>query len=310
MEKPNCVVADRQRYIGGSDIPAILGISRFKTRWELLQEKAGLKAIEQISNPYIEYGNEMESKIRFYINRNQAIPFVEESTTFEERRVRVNVDGINESTVLEIKTTSSNNIKANLEDYKEYLAQELFYMHYKNREQGILAIYERPEDFNTTFDPNRLHTFNFHINDFQKFLNDILEAVDKFIFDIDKLIENPELTEEDFQDNSVMSLVNQLELIEQELVHFEALKTRHEELKEALYNSMLKTNTKSFQTNNGLKITRVDGKAEKTEIIDKFNEAKFKAENEELYTKYIDKVEKTTKATKGYVKITTPKETN
>ena len=31
---------ERWRYIGGSDIPAIMGISPFKTRFQLLQEKA------------------------------------------------------------------------------------------------------------------------------------------------------------------------------------------------------------------------------------------------------------------------------
>ena len=37
------VTIDRDKYIGGSDIPIIMGISSFKTRWDLLLEKAGLK---------------------------------------------------------------------------------------------------------------------------------------------------------------------------------------------------------------------------------------------------------------------------
>ena len=33
----------RENYLGGSDLVALLGISPYKTRFELLQEKAGLK---------------------------------------------------------------------------------------------------------------------------------------------------------------------------------------------------------------------------------------------------------------------------
>ncbi len=37
------VTIDRDKYIGGSDIPAIMGLSPFTSRWDLLLEKAGLK---------------------------------------------------------------------------------------------------------------------------------------------------------------------------------------------------------------------------------------------------------------------------
>ena len=37
------VKEDREKYIGGSDIPIIMGISPFKSRFDLLLEKAELK---------------------------------------------------------------------------------------------------------------------------------------------------------------------------------------------------------------------------------------------------------------------------
>ena len=37
------VAEGRDKYIGGSDIPVIMGLSPFKTRWQLLLEKAGLE---------------------------------------------------------------------------------------------------------------------------------------------------------------------------------------------------------------------------------------------------------------------------
>ena len=63
------VKVDRDKYIGGSDIPIIMGISQFKTRFELLLEKAGLKENTFDGNEYTEYGNIMEPKIRDYINK-------------------------------------------------------------------------------------------------------------------------------------------------------------------------------------------------------------------------------------------------
>ena len=58
------VKQDRDKYIGGSDIPAIMGISQFKTRYQLLREKAGLEQDTFTGNKYTEYGNIMEPKIR------------------------------------------------------------------------------------------------------------------------------------------------------------------------------------------------------------------------------------------------------
>ena len=47
---------ERWRYIGGSDIAAIMGISPFKTRFQLLQEKAQIVEPDFKGNEYIEIG--------------------------------------------------------------------------------------------------------------------------------------------------------------------------------------------------------------------------------------------------------------
>jgi predicted phage-related endonuclease len=51
------VSEDRDKYIGGSDLPAILGLSKFKTRWQLLLEKAGLEERTFAGNRFTEYGH-------------------------------------------------------------------------------------------------------------------------------------------------------------------------------------------------------------------------------------------------------------
>ena len=143
------VTIDRDKYIGGSDIPIIMGISPFKTRFDLLLEKAGLKENNFTGNEYTEYGNILEPKIRNYINFTDEINGY--GGGFEEYKtikgdVRCHLDGFNEHEVLEIKTTSQ--IHEDINDYKTYLVQLLFYMQTVNVEFGLLAVYERPTDFN------------------------------------------------------------------------------------------------------------------------------------------------------------------
>ena len=122
------VTIDRDKYIGGSDIPIILGISHFKSRFDLLLEKAGLQENEFTGNEYTEYGNILEPKIRNYINKQKISlkPFREDKKVVGD--VRCHVDGFNGETVLEIKTTSQ--IHSNVDEYKTYLVQLLFYMQY------------------------------------------------------------------------------------------------------------------------------------------------------------------------------------
>ena len=127
------VLVDRNLYIGGSEISTIMGINPFKTRWQLLQEKAGLVESEIVDNAYVDYGSEMEKYIRDYVNfldEYKDDQFYEDTLVKEEDiiSIRCNVDGRNSNTILEVKTTSQ--IHDNLDDYKYYLVQLLYYMYY------------------------------------------------------------------------------------------------------------------------------------------------------------------------------------
>ena len=171
------VTIDRDKYIGGSDIPIIMGISPFKTRFDLLLEKAGLKENDFNGNEYTEYGNILEPKIRDYIN-NQCLSkkiYKEDKKIIDD--IRCHVDGFNGETVLEIKTTSQ--VHDNVDDYKIYLVQLLFYMQYMNVDKGLLAVYERPDDFNEEFDENRLKTYYISIDNYKEMIEQINKAVDQ-----------------------------------------------------------------------------------------------------------------------------------
>lgn len=58
------VTENRNLYVGGSDVPTILGINKYKTQYELALEKTGIQPSEFTGNEYTEYGNKLEPQIR------------------------------------------------------------------------------------------------------------------------------------------------------------------------------------------------------------------------------------------------------
>lgn len=185
------VRTDRNKYIGGSDIPIIMNISPFKKRFDLLLEKADLLENEFEGNIYTEYGNILEPKIREYINKLKNTNYVEYKKI--DGNIRCHLDGFNDVSVLEIKTTSQ--IRKKVNSYKKYLVQLLFYMQQTKVEKGLLAVYERPKDFCEEFDEERLQMFDIDINDYDELLKEINNAVKKFIEDLEKIKENPFIEE-------------------------------------------------------------------------------------------------------------------
>lgn len=294
------VKEDRERYIGGSDSPIILGISPFKTRYELLLEKAGLKEDDFEGNQFTEYGNMMEEKIRSYINEKYDTAFVEGKHI--EGDIRCHTDGENKDYILEIKTTSE--IYENVDDYKTYLVQLLFYMYHTKRHLGMLAVYERPEDFTEEFEKEKLHIYSVKIEDYEELINKINNAVDQFRIDLQKLKENPFLTEEDLLPIDLTKISYEIIALENKLKEYKKIEQEQKELKEQLKKAMEEKGIKSWQTPNGAKITLVeDGKDKK---VMKFNEEKFKEENQNIYNSYLET--KIQKGKNGYVLITLPKE--
>lgn len=293
------VTIDRNKYIGGSDIPIIMGISPFKTRFDLLLEKACIKDDDFTGNVYTEYGNVLEPKIREFINKDRVDKF--EEGKYIENDIRCHTDGINSDTVLEIKTTSQ--IHNTIEDYKVYLVQLLFYMQYTKRDYGKLVVYNRPEDFNEDFDENRLQIFDIKLNDYTDLLDKINKAVDQFRIDLEKVKENPFITEEELMPIDLTDLSNKIVAIENKLIEYKALEKEQKELKDQLKKAMENNDIKSWETPNGVKITLVQDTPDK-EIL-KFNEEKFKEEQKEIYSNYLET--KIQKGKSGFVKITLPK---
>lgn len=298
------VTKDRDKWIGGSDIPCIMGLSTFQTRWELLQEKAGLKESDFLGNKYTEYGKKMEGIIRDYINGKRY------KIKFEPfRRIvgdfRAHTDGFDGEAVLEIKTTS--HIYETVDEYKVYLVQLLKYMEVNEVKKGILAVYSRPDDFSLEFNPDRLQTFSINISDYTNLLQEINYELDRFREDLEKLKENPLLSEQDFQPNELVALSKAVMVFEDKLAQMKLIEAESKKAKQALYEAMAKHGVKSWSTPNGTKITMVDAIPASVETVTEFDEVTFRTENEGLYNMYLHDVKKKKSGKSGYVKITLPK---
>lgn len=287
----------------GSDIPAIMGISTFKTRWQLLLEKAGLARGEFSGNKYTEFGNEIEPQIRDYIN---ALYF----TNFEPSQIivgdfRGNTDGFNGECVLEIKSTS--HIYDCVDDYIVYLVQLLKYMEANKVKKGILAVYERNEDFVAEFDKERLHIYEIDADLYKDLLDQVNAEIDRFRADLTRLKENPLLSEEDFQPNELVVLSNEVIALENRMAEFKSIEAEYKKMKDDLFKAMKEHNVKTWQTWNGTRITRIDEVKPTINTVTEFDEEALKTDYPEIYNKYLAEKQVKTSSRKGSVRITFPK---
>lgn len=303
------VKQDRDKYIGGSDIGIIMNLSPFKSRYDLLLEKAGYKEDEFSGNEYTEYGNKLEPIIRDWINagiKSKKLRYVEGKHTREAEAdevigVRIHTDGENDNSILEIKTTSK--IYENVRDYKLYLVQLLYYMVLTDKEKGLLAVYERPDDLSTEFESSRLHTYEINITDFVDIVDEIGRATESFIEDLKKVIDNPFITEEELLPAEIPDITSRILAFESQLEYMKSVEAQIKSEKARLKAAMEAANIKTWVTPSGYRITLVED-GEDT-VKKAFNESAFKKAEPSLYEKY--QVDKIVKGKAGYIKITAPK---
>lgn len=111
----------------------------------------------------------------------------------------------------------------------------------------------------------------------------------------------------DLSNDKLMSLSQEIEVLEEKLAKYNDLKTSYDNFKRELHEAMVESNIVKFTSPNGTQFTAVSPSVDKTELILAFNEEKFKQEHEDLYTKYVEQKEKFTKGRAGYLRITLPK---
>lgn len=103
----------RHAGIGSSDVPAIMGVSRFKTRNQLLLEKSTGYGGEDSSNSFIKNkGNQIEKHVREFLekDRNQSLqPFSCTHPTFTFMRASLDGGTADREIITEIKLLSTQN---------------------------------------------------------------------------------------------------------------------------------------------------------------------------------------------------------
>lgn len=295
-QDPN-VINDRNVYVGGSDVPTILGINKYKTQFELAREKVGIEEKPFISNPYTQFGNQLEPYIRDYINAVNGTSFIVNTYHDEERSIRSNVDGIDleDNILLEIKTHGKN------PNLKVYEAQMQLYMAQIGAEVGWLALYERPENFDIEFDADRLKIKEVERD--EEYINKIYDAIETFWVRCEYLREKPDMTEQEFMtigtdiDKSIMKLNKLAPEILKYKDYVKELESQEKSLKDELYEKMTENDIKKIETPL-LVVTRVlPGKT------NRFDSKSFKEDYPELSDQYTKQSER-----KGYVKLTERKE--
>lgn len=309
------VSKDRDKFIGGSDIAVIMELSPFKSRFDLLLEKAGYKKNDFDGNVFTEYGNIMESKIRDYVN-GQGNDFFEGKHIMDVpkdwnehpngMRIRCHTDGENENSILEIKTTAL--IYDNIDDYQIYLVQILFYMYMTNKEHGMLAVYKRPDDRDETFNPDNLQTFEIRLGDYTDLLIDIKQAVSKFLDDLQKVKSNPFITEDELLPAEIPEITKRIIAFEQQVSRMKELEKKIKSEKDRLKQAMERAGVKKWETPNGYIITLIPDTDDKVEQEEYFNADRFMAEHPDLVEQYTETNAVIKKGKAGYVRITAPKE--
>lgn len=211
---------ERRKYIGSSDIGAIMGVSPYKSKRELWLEKVGLVKAEDISlQPQIIMGQELESVIREKLEAKYETKFP--SKTFTINNWRAQCDGYSEDKLLivEIKTVGKERFEEAKrgeipEVYKLQIQWQLFL---SGASKAVYAAFYVKDDELATVD----------VLPDEPLWEKLKEAADHFW----NCVVNNEEPDEYLLDQSAKETVRQWALAK---VAFDEAKAKFEELDEAL----------------------------------------------------------------------------
>lgn len=300
------VTKDRGKYVGGSDIPAIMGLSPYKTRRQLLEEKAGIRTSGFGGNKFTNYGNLAENAIREYAGIIYGMQFVPEKV--EHDYIRCHLDGYDNEcgTVLEVKTTGK--LPKSVEECKQYLVQILYYMVNIGANDGVIAVYERPEDFENVqeeveqINPEKVAFFDIYLPDYAELVSEIMEELRKFWNELEEI-----KSKKDELVAIPANCIEAIESIEQYERQLEEAKTIEKKLKaekKALHDAMEKAGVTQWVLPGGTKITRVEAVPAIVEEVSILDIERLKVEKPDVFAEYSEIQKKEKKGRAGYVRIT------
>lgn len=264
-------LGDRKTYIGGSDVPVLMGLSPFKKRQDLLLEKLGLKE-PFAGNVHTNFGSELEDSLAlsYELNNNCEITNRQEKLKSELNGFALigHIDGrIDGKTIIDFKTAtikSKDDWQNGVPDY--YYYQALFYMALDKSEDfifhvGFINKYDESgkliEPENWTIESHETHTCKYDEIKAQKMFRYIYQ----FIQDIQN--ENTGLSKElkTLDSETQIKLFNDLKLLEQ-------IESYQKELKAKILAEMEQNGIKKL-SNDYFEITYVEQSSRKGSINEK-----------------------------------------
>lgn len=135
--------------IGGSDMPIILGLSRYKTPYQLYLEKKGIVSTGDEMTPVQYWGNRLEEVIRDEFSKRNKVTIETPDTLVHPilNFMRANVDGyiVEWDAVLEVKCSSQFMANEWGEDFSDaipmaYLVQVAHYCFVMNAKEAHIAV--------------------------------------------------------------------------------------------------------------------------------------------------------------------------
>ncbi|MCK5602613.1 YqaJ viral recombinase family protein [Candidatus Pacearchaeota archaeon] len=107
MENREQWLAERKLGIGGSDAPAVLGLSKWRTPLEVYQEKTGEIDTSGVDSPAMYWGRTLEPVVRQRYSDEEGVTVIVPDAIVSEKYpfMRANIDGYtNDGRLIEIKT--------------------------------------------------------------------------------------------------------------------------------------------------------------------------------------------------------------
>jgi putative phage-type endonuclease len=283
-------LAIRSKYIGGSDAAVVLGLSKWKTPFELYLEKTGQVEPQEIDNDAIYFGNALEDFVAKEFERRSGKKVRRKNQMLQHDNydfMMANLDRVivGENALLECKTTSAYNAKdwEGDEVPTNYLVQVNHYLAVTGYEKAYIAVLiggqkfvwkeiERDEELITLIIEALQRYWEFHIKGNNPPALDGTSAAEKYLKE--RFAKgNPELivdlTAE--QNESIKEYLSLEQTIKQ-------LQEQAKAIKHDIQNTMQEAETaisKDFTTTwKTVKSNRVDSKALKTKFPDVYEQVK------------------------------------
>jgi predicted nuclease with TOPRIM domain len=159
-----------------------------------------------------------------------------------------------------------------------------------------------------TFNADNLQIWEIHMTDHHALLDDIKNAVSRFLDDLQKVKSNPFITEDELLPAEIPEITKRIIAFEQQVSRMKELEKKIKDEKDRLKTAMERAGVKKWETPNGYKITLIPDSDDKVEQEESFNAERFMAEHPELVEQYTETKDVIKKGKKGFVRITAPKE--